>query len=182
MNTRFFVVILLMIVVAIFWWQPISNAPKPTSEQEQFQDITPEFTSKLLHQEIYDKEGNIQQEIFSQSMEHFSELALTHFKQPEFIIYQNDKPYWRLSAQIGTLHEDSLILDQKVVMVQIVDNTLVNKISTEYLEINLSSNFVTSDQSITIEGNNVYILGKGLTADLNQGSIKLTNHVQTRIY
>lgn len=179
MKYRLFV-LLSFLVITTLWWLPTIN--KSSNEQtQQDRDITPEFTAKLLHQEIYDENGNIEQEVFSQSMEHYSELALTHFKQPEFIIYQNDKPYWRLSAQIGNLQEDSLILDEDVVMLQIIDNSLVNKISTEYIEINLKTSVVVSDKPITIEGKSVYIQGQGLTANLNQGTIKLTNHVQTRI-
>lgn len=179
MKYRLFV-LLSFLLITILWWLPTLNE-QTDKQTEQEQDIRPEFTAKLLHQEIYDENGNIEQEVFSQSMEHYSELALTHFKQPEFIIYENDKPYWRLSAQIGNLHEDSLILDENVVMLQIIDNALVNKITTEYIEINLKTNIVISDKPITIEGKSVFIEGQGLTANLNQGTIKLTDHVQTRI-
>ena len=179
MKFRLFV-LLSFLLITLLWWLPTFN--EPTSEQPNLeQDITPEFTAKLLHQEIYDENGNIEQEVFSQKMEHYSELALTHFKQPEFIIYQDDKPHWRLSAKVGDLQDNSLILDDDVVMLQIIDNALVNKITTEYIKINLKTNIVISDKPITIEGKSMFIQGQGLTANLNQGTIKLTDHVQTRI-
>ena len=172
----------MMIISAMFmWWLSTSNNHSTNAPTEEPLELLPDFTAKLLHQELYDQQGNLQQEVFSQSMEHYSELSLTHFKQPEFIIFQDGTPYWRLSANTGTLHEGALILDDNVVMLQIVDNTLVNKISTQYIEIDLINNIVNSDQPILIEGKNVFIQGQGLTADLNQGSIQLTNHVQTRI-
>ncbi|NVK25780.1 MAG: LPS export ABC transporter periplasmic protein LptC [Gammaproteobacteria bacterium] len=180
MKYRLFI-LFSFLVITLIWWLPTIYDNNEQQNTDTYQDIEPEFTAKLLHQEIYDEDGNINQEVFSQSMEHYSELTLTHFKQPEFIIYQNNKPYWRLSARIGNLQNNALILDENVTMLQIVDNTLVNKISTEYIEINLKTNIVKSDKPITIEGKNVFIQGQGLTANLNQGTIKLTDHVQTRI-
>jgi len=180
MKTKL-LVILTIITILIVWWMINSDDKQVSTADNSQMELVPEFTAKLLHQELYDSEGRLQQEVFSQSMEHYSELALTHFKKPEFIIYQDNTPYWRLSANIGTLHEGSLILDEDVIMVQIVDNALVNKIATEYIDIDLDNNIVKSDMPISITGKNVVIRGKGLTADLNAGTIKLTNHVRTTI-
>lgn len=179
MSFRLFILVLFLII-SIIWWLPTFNSKTPIQAENE-QDITPEFTAKLLHQEIYDEHGQIQQEVFSKKMEHYADLSLTHFVEPEFIIYQDDKPHWRMLADLGNIQDEKLILDTNVVMLQIIENTLVNKITTEYLEIDLNSNMVNTDKAITIEGNKVFIVGKGLTANLNAGSIKLTNHVQTRI-
>ena len=173
-------VIIIFIIISLLWWMPTFNAnqSKPSAVN---QDILPEFTAELLHQEIYDADGNIHREVFSKKMEHYSELSLTHFQQPEFIIYQEKTPHWRISAQIGNMQDGKLVLDNQVVMLQITNNSLVKKITTEYLEIDLNNSLVTTDKKINIEGNDLWIEGQGLVADLTLGTIKLTNHVQTRI-
>ncbi len=173
-------VVIIFITISLLWWMPTFNANK-TEQPQQEQDIRPEFTAELLHQEIYDEQGNIHREVFSKRMEHYSELSLTHFEQPEFILYADESPEWRISAQMGNMQDDKLVLDEQVVMLHIVNNSLVKKITTEYLEIDLNNSLVTTDKKISIEGNNVWIEGQGLAADLNLGTIKLTNHVQTRI-
>lgn len=173
-------VVLGFIIISLLWWIPNFDSNQPQSSSPNT-DILPEFTAQGLHQEIYDPQGNLHREVFSKTMEHYSELSLTHFEQPEFILYQEQTPHWRISAQTGNMQDDKLVLDQKVVMLQIINNNLVKKITTEYLEIDLNNNLVTTDKKINIEGTNVWIEGQGLVADLNLGIIKLNNHVQTRI-
>lgn len=173
-------VVLCFIIISLLWWIPSFDSGQPQSSDANT-DILPEFTAESLHQEIYDQQGNIHREVFSKRMEHYSELSLTHFEQPEFILYQEQTPHWRISAQTGNMQDGKLVLDEQVIMLQIVNNSLVKKITTEYLEIDLNNSLVTTDKKINIEGNNVWIEGQGLVADLNLGTIKLTNHVQTRI-
>jgi len=179
MKLRLLVVVT-FIIISLLWWMPTFNSNSPAQVDEN-QDILPEFTAEFLHQEIYDEQGNIHREVFSKRMEHYSELSLTHFEQPEFILYQEQTPHWRISAQMGNMQDGKLVLDNQVIMLQIVNNTLINKITTEYLEIDLNNSLVTTDKKINIEGNKMWIEGQGLVADLNLGTIKLTNHVQTRI-
>lgn len=174
-------IVLAFLLVSLLWWLPSLNSDGEQSVTASEQDIQPEFTAELLHQEMYDETGQLQREVFSQKMEHFSELNLTHFQQPEFVIYQDQTPHWRITAEMGDMQDGRLVLDANVIMIQIVENTLVNKITTEYLEIDLNNSLVTTDKKINIEGNSVWIEGKGLNANLKLGTIKLINHVQTRI-
>lgn len=179
MKLRLLVVIV-FIIISLLWWMPSFNTSNPKKIGDN-QDILPEFTAELLHQEIFDENGNIHREVFSKKMEHYSELSLTHFEQPEFILYQQQVPHWRISAQMGNMQDGKLVLDEQVIMLQIIEDSLVKKITTEYLEIDLNNSLVTTDKKINIEGNDLWIEGQGLVADLNLGTIKLTNHVQTRI-
>ena len=168
------------ILVSIILWMPAWQELSISSEDFE-QELRPEFTAKLLHQELFDKNGKLTQEVFSQRMEHFAELQLTHFEQPEFVIYQSQHPLWRLSAEIGTMQDGILTLDQNVKMVQLVANSLVQTITTEYLEIDLDSNKVSTDDQIHIDGQRMSVIGNGMHADLNVGSVSLTQHVTTLI-
>lgn len=177
MYLRLAVVLTFIFVTVLLWfpsWQTSENVEEETA-------LIPAFTAKLLHQELYDESGQLAQEVFSQKMEHFSELSLTHFKQPEFIIYKNHKPFWRLKAQSGIMQDGLLTLDEQVVMLQLTNNDMVESISTDYIEIDLNSNIVTTDSPITIEGSQLYIKGNGLIANLNVATITLTEHVQTTL-
>lgn len=171
---------LLFIAIVLYLWVPreVTQFAGPNNFE---QELAPEFTAKLLHQELFDENGKLKQQVFSQKMEHFSELGLTHFVAPEFTIYQNDKPFWRLSANIGGMQDGVLTLDSNVKMVQLNNNQLVQTITTNFLEINLNSNLVTTDNPITIVGEKLTIVGQGLFANLNQGTVSLTHHVETLI-
>ena len=56
---------------------------------------------------------------------------------------------------------------------------MVKFITTDYLEINLDTNMVTTDNPIKIEGEKLTIEGQGLIADLTAGKVSLTKHVET---
>ena len=173
-------VVLAFIVISVILWLPAFQQPID-SDGDFDQELFPEFTAKFLHQEMFDEQGRLTQEVFSQKMEHFAELDLTHFEQPEFVIYQNHEPFWRLTAKVGNMQDGLLILDQAVTMEQLTANAMVRTINTEYLEINLESNMVTSDSPITIAGQRMTIVGSGMIADLNLGKVSLTQHVETVI-
>ena len=170
--------LLLFLAAGLYLWHSFSLV---TNKQDQLTelDLVPEFTATQLKQEVYDSKGNLTQEVSAVKMEHYSELALTHFEKPEFIIYQNNKPFWRLSADIGNMEEHILTLDNNVYMQQMNDNQLVRSITTKYLEINLDTNQVKTDTPIEIIGNKIHIIGQGMQANLNQGKVTLNHHVKT---
>ncbi len=179
MSIRLFI-LLAFLLISFIWWMPTFNSSN-SKLSDEVSDLVPDFTAKYLHQELFDNQGNIEQQVFSQTMEHYADLNLTHFSQPEFTLYQNNQPFWRLNAEVGNMQDGLLLLEKSVIMVQISDNKMVNTITTEYLEINLNTNIVSTDNSITILGENVTIEGKGLTANLELGTLSLVNHVKTRI-
>lgn len=179
MMFRGLIALLIIGIAAILYLPKYSQIHDDPVDFEE--ELVPEFTAKLLHQELFDKNGVLQQEVFSHKMEHFSELSLTHFESPEFIIYQDKKPFWRLSATIGDMQEGILTLDKNVKMVQLSDESLIQTITTNFLEINLNSNLVTTDNPITLEGEKLTIIGQGLMANLNLGTVSLTHHVETII-
>lgn len=174
------IILLGFILVSLLWWFPTFENNN-SGGQEELDDLVPEYSTTFLHQEMFNEEGNLEQEVFSHKMEHYADLSLTHFKQPEFILYQGDKPFWRISAKIGNMQDGLLLLESTVRMIQVTDSDLVNTITTEYLEINLDTNIVSTDNDIKIEGKNVTVQGKGLTADLERGTLSLVNHVKTII-
>ena len=172
------IVISLFIGISLYLWYPaFQDSEQQENDAEEV--LIPDFTARLLHQELFDNNGKLKEEVFSQKMEHFADLNLTYFEQPEFIIYQDDNPYWRLSALVGNMQDGRLVLAQNVQMVQLNDNELVNSIETSYIEIDLNSQLVTTDKRFVIKGKNTTIIGHGLRADLKLGRLQMTKHVET---
>ena len=164
-------------VIALLIWLPDNNTTN--NNQQDDQELLPEFTAKMLHQELYDEQGQLHQKVISESMEHFKEISLTHFLKPDFTLYENQQPNWRIVAMGGTLQEGLLILDKQVTMHQMVEGSQVKTIQTEYLEIDLNAKLVTTDSPVIIQGEQLIITGQGLEANLNEGMIRLTNQVNT---
>jgi lipopolysaccharide export system protein LptC len=171
--------ILIIAIAAMVWLMPTQDDATDLDNVQQ--DFTPEFTAKDLRQSLYNEKGELFQEVVADEMEHYTELKLTYFKNPTFTIYQNNNAHWNISASEGNIQDNLLTLDTKVVMQQLGDSPFIQTISTEYLEIDLDSNTVMTDNDILIEGTKIRIIGKGLLVDLNEGNVSLTNHVETII-
>ncbi len=179
MNPRLALLLFTLGIVTYLAWPTLE--PAIVNEPQQEADLVPDFTATLLHQELFDGQGKIKREVFSQQMKHFSELALTYFEKPEFIIYKDEAPFWRLAAQHGSVQDGLLTLDKDVTMYQVENSELITTIETQYLEINLTSQLVWTDKPILIKGKNTTITGKGMSADLKAGKVSLVNHATTVI-
>lgn len=177
MRLRLLVLLIFVGISLYLWFPAFTNQSNADDSEEPV--LTPDFTATLLHQEMFDKNGTLKQEVFSQKMEHYAQLALTYFEQPEFIIYQNNAPFWRLAADLGSVQDGRLTLDSNVKMYQLTNNELVTSIETQYLEIDLDTQVVETDKPIIIRGEKTTIEGQGLTADLKAQTVKLKHHVRT---
>jgi len=177
MRTKL-VIILIFIGISLYLWLPAFNTLNEFDDNDE-PELIPDFTATLLHQEMFNDEGKLKQEVFSQKMEHYAQLALTYCEQPEFIIYQDDKPFWRLAAMTGSVQDGRLTMENDVTWFQLNDNKLVTSIETEYIEIDLDSQLVVTDKPIIIRGEKTTIEGKGLRADLKAERVTLTKHVRT---
>lgn len=58
-------------------------------------------------------------------------------------------------------------------------DSLIQEINCKYLELDLNTNIISSDQTILIQGKDFTMYGSGLIIDLNTKQMTLTEHVQT---
>lgn len=58
-------------------------------------------------------------------------------------------------------------------------DSLIQEIHCKYLELDLNTNIISSDQTILVQGKNFTMYGSGLVIDLNTKQMALTEHVQT---
>ncbi|WP_100644519.1 LPS export ABC transporter periplasmic protein LptC [Alteromonas facilis] len=148
------------------------------SEEDIYQ---PTYQAKNLRSALYDNDGQLSHRIFAQEMEHYEQLGFVYFKQPQYTIYmEDDQTPWRVTADEGTLYDDNRIqLERNVIIQSLSQEEFVKTISTEFLQINLETKIMTSDQAVTIVGEDYQIESDGLEADLNLKTYELQQHVQT---
>lgn len=145
------------------------------------QQITPDFIAESLSSSIYNAAGELSHIIKAQRMEHYSALDFTHFEYPEYTLYpkNNIKP-WKLSAKEATLYNNNrIILESRVHLTASDKNSLIQEINCKYLELDLNTNIISSDQTVMIQGKDFIMYGSGLIIDLNTTQMTLTEHVQT---
>lgn len=159
-------------------WLKEDTQPNQISEQDAFR---PTYKAINLRSALYDDTGRLTHRIFASEMEHYEQLGFVFFKQPQYTIYiENDEQPWRLSADEGTLYDDNRIqLEQNVTIQSLSDNNFVKTITTEYMQMDLDTKVMTSDQAVTIVGEDYKIQSNGFNANLHTKQYELKKHVQT---
>ncbi|XQW84574.1 LPS export ABC transporter periplasmic protein LptC [Thalassotalea piscium] len=144
-------------------------------------EMTPEFIAETLNSDIYNAEGELTYIIDAQRMEHYANLSVTHFEFPKYTLYtKNSNTPWQLEANEGTLYSNNRVrLENRVTLTATDQSSLIQEIHGRYLELDLNTNIISSEQTIMIEGKDFTIYGSGLIVDLNTKQMTLTEHVQT---
>ncbi|MGB1262697.1 MAG: LPS export ABC transporter periplasmic protein LptC [Cognaticolwellia sp.] len=154
--------------------------------QEETSDIldqsnNPEFIAENLNSDIYKASGALSYNVEAQRMEHFAQLAVTHFEYPRYTLYpKNNKPTWQISANEGTLYNNNRVtLENRVRLIATDKESLIQEVHGKNLEMDLKTNIISSEQTILILGKGFTMYGSGLIVDLNTTQMTLTEHVQT---
>ena len=71
------------------------------------------------------------------------------------------------------------MLKNRVRLTATEPGSLIQEIHCKYLELDLNTNIISSDQTILIQGKDFTMYGSGLIIDLNTKQMTLTEHVQT---
>ena len=174
------ILILFIITLAIYVPGWIETDPDlPINEQEEAWQ--PNYQANNMRSTFYNKLGEINHLVFAEKMEHYQLLGFTLFHLPQYTIYVSNQPNpWQVTADEGTLYEENLIrLETDVEIITTDRQGFVQKITTQFLEINLDDKTMMSDQAVKIEGQNYIINSNGFTANLETQQYEFKDHVQT---
>jgi len=87
---------------------------------------------------------------------------------------------WKLSSKEATLYKNNrVILNHRVHLTSTDESSLIQEIHCKYLELDLNTNIISSDQTVMIQGKDFTTYGSGLIIDLNTKQMTLTEHVRT---
>ena len=197
----FFILLLGAMAYGVIEWRQSQNVPSDNVESE----LTPDFIAEALKSDIYTESGQLSHAIIADRMEHYSKLNVTHFELPNYILYpkttttkvssskqiitdnntangsslQSAEP-WKLSAKEATLYKNNrVILNHRVHLSATDENSLIQEIHCKYLELDLNTNIISSDQTVMVQGKDFTMYGSGLIIDLNTKQMTLTEHVRT---
>ncbi|MCO4799484.1 MAG: LPS export ABC transporter periplasmic protein LptC [Colwelliaceae bacterium] len=143
--------------------------------------IAPDFIAETLNSETYSDTGQLSYIIDASRMEHYSQLAVTHFEFPKYTLYpKNTDSPWKISANEGTLYNNNRVkLESRVALLATDKNSLIQEIHGKYLELDLNTNILSSEKKIEIKGIDFTMYGSGLIVDLNTKQVTLTKHEKT---
>lgn len=172
-----FVLFLCFITYSVIQWRS-AQIKDPTVIDQQ---LEPDFIAESLESSIYNAQGKLSHVINAQRMEHYAELEFTHFEYPKYTLFpKNNAHSWQITAKEATLYNNNrVILETRVRLVATDKNSLIQEINCKYLELDLNSNIISSNQTVMIQGKDFIMYGSGLIVDLNTRQMTLTEHVQT---
>ncbi|MCW8864988.1 MAG: LPS export ABC transporter periplasmic protein LptC [Colwellia sp.] len=144
-------------------------------------DLMPDFIAEALKSNIFTKSGQLSHAIVADRMEHYAKLEVTHFELPNYTLYpKNSESPWQLSAKEATLYKNNrVILNHRVQLKATDTNSLIQEIHCKYLELDLNTNIISSEQTVMVQGKDFTMYGSGLIIDLNTKQMTLTEHVHT---
>ncbi|MBL4765574.1 MAG: LPS export ABC transporter periplasmic protein LptC [Colwellia sp.] len=172
----------------IIEWRNGQIPPGESIESE----LTPDFIAEALKSNIYTQLGQLSHTIVADRMEHYAKLEVTHFELPYYTLYPTNNTQskkssiekqnypWKLSAKEATLYKNNrVILNHRVHLTATDESSLIQEIHCKYLELDLNTNIISSDQTVMVQGKDFIMYGSGLIIDLNTKQMTLTEHVRT---
>lgn len=163
------IVILLLFVTSLAIWRWFDNLNNDNSDARGaiFQ---PTYTTRDLVTRHYDDKGQLKEELRARYAEHYAQLEMTELELPT--IRLNDavgKPTWQIDAKRGTLNQgDTALLRDKVSLVSLDPASVVQRVLTEYLEMDLASKQVRTNLQVQMEGADFHNQGVGFKGMLEQ--------------
>lgn len=180
--TRLYTVVFIIFIFSLAVYGTLEWRASLTEEKSTpTSELTPDFIAEALNSDFYNEHGALSYKMEASRMEHFSSLEITNFKQPFYTVFpkENHSP-WKVSAQDATLYDNNrVVLKNRVILRSTEPDSLIQEIHCKYLELDLNTNIISSDQTILVKGKNFTMYGSGLIIDLNTKQMALTEHVQT---
>lgn len=171
-----------LFILASVLYLPSYLAEEPVVELDaDVRALTPTYKARNLTTTLFNEEGQRIHQVFSSYMENYEVLGFVLFQHPQYTIYQTTgEPPWQIVAGEGTLYDNNMIqLENNVVIVSKNQADFVQRVSTDYLEVDLNKQTMVSDAPVQISGPDFVIESNGLKANLLNKTYELKRHVQT---
>ncbi|WP_333607117.1 LPS export ABC transporter periplasmic protein LptC [Arsukibacterium sp.] len=174
------VIAILSSIAAWLWFAPDDTSLSMAQENELF----PDYIAEQVVLRIYDNEGYLADHMQASGLEHFEQLGFTQFEQPRYTLFnEQHMAAWEISSRFAVwFPEDKIMLEQDVAIRNLLPGELVDRIDSVELTILLPEKTVQTHEAVSIEGEGFIIKGIGLQANLEQKTLQLTTHLETRYH
>ncbi len=181
MNRVGYSIVLLFTCVLGLYFYPFNQSTTLTddvSTQTLFE--TPTYRAENLTSKLYAQDGKLSHEVFATVMEHYETLGFMVFEQPLYTIYVDAGQPYKISADEGTLFTNNIVrLEKNIVIKSLNQSDFIQQITTDFIEIDLTTNTLYSDSEVRMTGAEFSMLSKGLNGDMQAKKFNLTGHVKT---
>lgn len=172
-------ILLIILAMGIYYYQ---REDAESTELETIDLSTePIYQSDRMETTIYDPLGNLSYKIIADNVKHFEDSGETIFQSPNITLYnQENLVTWHILANHATLTRDKLLyLNEKVILKNELPDAQLQRILTDNAKVDLTTQVVTSDDQVTIEGISFTSTGTGLLGNLRNKTADILENVKT---
>lgn len=161
-------ILALILVLSSYYFYHLMTDMDNNIEQDRI-DALPTYIANNLESNIYNTEGKLYKSIFASHAEYYKSIDQTDLTKPRLqyipkldieaskknsVNAQNDE-IWTLTADYGVLNtSDNINLRSNVVALTNNTSSIVQKITSQYLEIDFTTNEIRTPERVYIEGIN----------------------------
>lgn len=172
-------ILLIILVTGLYYYQ----RDELESSNIDVVDLStqPIYQSDRMETNIYDPTGKLSYQIIADNVKHYEDTGETLFESPDVTLYNNNTvKAWHILANHATLARDKLLyLNDQVVLTNLLPDSQLHKIMTDSAKVDLTTQTVTSDAQVTIEGANFTSTGTGLLGNLHNQTADILENVKT---
>lgn len=192
MNIRWNLVLAVITLGLLAWFYSLNQDDDKLTHLIKTPE-KPEYIGQKMETVVFSPTGEKQYVALSDKVEHFTFDGHTDFTKP--VVYVLDVPInkddtesavknqvesWKLTANKATLTKDNMLnLEGNVIAQSLLETSKLQRIETESAVVNLTTQDITSDKMVTINGQNLTSTGLKLTGNLKQQIATLKEQVKT---
>ncbi|MBN6067810.1 LPS export ABC transporter periplasmic protein LptC [Aggregatibacter actinomycetemcomitans] len=184
MNIRLNIILAVIALGLLAWFYSLNQEDGSLKDLIKTAD-SPEYVGQKMSTTVYSPTGKKQYLATSAKVEHYTSDGHTDFQQPVVLlldieIQNTDKESWKLSADKARLTKDNMLyLDGNVIAQSLSAQSRLQRIETQRAVVNLTTQDVSSDQMVKLNGQNFNSTGLKLTGNLQQQVATLKEQVKT---
>lgn len=169
MINRQTLLIILLFAVSLLAWRWSSQAENDNREAKTNDLSVPSFTATKLHSRRYTVEGKLTDVFTAEQAFYYQHSKITDAITPELQTFEMDgQAAWNIKAKTGQLFgNDRISLHDNIVIANRNPALNIDRIQTSYLDMDINTHQIRSDQAVTIDSPDYHVQGVGLHADLN---------------
>ncbi|MBN6064249.1 LPS export ABC transporter periplasmic protein LptC [Aggregatibacter actinomycetemcomitans] len=184
MNIRLNIILAVIALGLLAWFYSLNQEDGSLKDLIKTVD-SPEYVGQKMSTTVYSPTGKKQYLAISAKVEHYTSDGHTDFQQPVVLlldieIQNTDKESWKLSADKARLTKDNMLyLDGNVIAQSLSAQSRLQRIETQSAVVNLTTQDISSDQMVKLNGQNFNSTGLKLTGNLQQQVATLKEQVKT---
>lgn len=183
MNKIITLVLAVVVAGLIGWYMSLQQTEQALASLIKKAGM-PEYTGEQLSTMIYDQHGKPQYFAQAAQIKRYEESERTEFSRPLLQLFdpESGQKQWQITANDAEMTKEKLLhLNGEVRLISLDQTARLQRLDTERLTVDLTSQDIFSDKAVRTQGNGIATQGIGLKGNLKQQIATLLNDVKTQI-